>query len=137
MSDLLSPRLALLQAFYEGPATCSMLIERLHRLSGGRLRLRQGSTSVTLRKLERDGWVRSWVNPTHKRGRPRRYYELTGRGIAEAHSQREALRGLLGLPAPPGPSLRERRAMAERLTTAVALSDFALTLRDAPRRPLS
>jgi PadR family transcriptional regulator PadR len=137
MKQLVSPRLALLQAFYEGPGTCSSLIERLQRLSGGRIRLGQGPTSVTLRKLERDGLVRSWVNAPEKRGRPRRYYELTGQGIAEAHSQREALRGLLGLPAPPGPSLRERRAMAERLTTAVALSDFALTLRDAPRRPLS
>jgi predicted transcriptional regulator len=93
---------------------------------------------VALRALERAGLVRSWVNAaTSGRGRPRRYYELTGAGIVEAEVERNALRGLIGLPAPPGPSPSERRAMAERLTTAIALSDFALTLRDAPRRPIS
>ncbi len=80
------------------------------------------------------GWT---VPRAAQPGRPRRYYELTLQGIEVATSERGALRGLLdrGTQRRP-PTARERRAMADRLASAIAVSDFALTLRDAPRRPL-
>jgi hypothetical protein len=62
---------------------------------------------------------------------------LTGRGIAVASLERKAARGILGREQRPAPSSRERRAMSERLAEAMALSDFAMALQAAPRRPLA
>jgi DNA-binding PadR family transcriptional regulator len=129
---------ALLQALFEGPGACRDLIQRLDAGSSGRVRLRQGQVSLALRSLERDGLVIGWAVPRAAQpGRPRRYFELTSRGIEAATSEREALRGMLGRSsASRRTTARERRAMADRLASAIAVSDFALTLRDAPRRPL-
>jgi hypothetical protein len=132
MRTFVGPRTALLQAFYEGPGTCSILIERVRRLSRGTLSLTPAQVRGALRSLEQQRLVRSWVNITgSEHHRAPRYYEPTGEGILEAHVQRESLAGLLGFPRPPGPSPRERRAMAERLRRTAALSAATLRLRDA------
>lgn len=138
MRAFLVSQAALLQALFEGPGAGQELIERLRRSSQGQVQIRQGPASVALRSLQKQGLVRSWTAPARAgRGRPRRYYELTGRGIAVVSLQREAARGILGREQHRAPTSRERGAMSERLAAAIALSDFAMTLRAAPRRPLS
>lgn len=137
MKALLTGRAAVLQALYEGPGACAQLIDRVSRSSQERIRLRQGPVSLALRELESEGLVRSWERPIAGPGRPRHVYELTTQGVVEATAQRDALRAVVGeASAAPRPSSRERRAMSERLATAIALSDFALTLQNAPRRPI-
>jgi DNA-binding PadR family transcriptional regulator len=77
--------------------------------------------------------VRSWTRPTGASGRPRRYYELTSKGIMEAEKARAALRGLLGSSREPVSSSEARR-MAERVRRCSQLSAFAMRLRSAARR---
>ncbi|HLE68256.1 MAG TPA: hypothetical protein VJH87_01120, partial [Vicinamibacteria bacterium] len=82
---------------------------------------------------EREGLVRGWMRPTGASGRPRRYYELTPRGIADVEDIREVLDRLLG-------SSRVRivaadaRRMAERVERSGRLSALALQVRSAARR---
>ena len=73
------------------------LRERVQRASAGLIRLRPGSIYPALRAMEQEGLVA--VRPGQAgghRGRPRRYYELTLRGVQVAMAQRAALLELLG-----------------------------------------
>jgi PadR family transcriptional regulator len=94
----LSAKAALLQALAV-PGYGLDLLERLQRDSAGLIRLRPGSVYPALRAMEREGLV--VVRPGQAgagRGRPRRYYELTLRGVQVAMAQRAALLELLGGP---------------------------------------
>lgn len=126
-------RTAVLLALTAGPGFGLELIERVRRRSGGAVRLNRGGTYLALRALEGQGLVRAWTCSPRGAGRPRRYYELTPPGIAEADRARNGIRGLL---APEGPAdgALEAGRMAERLRTAVELHAFSLRLREAGRR---
>ena len=123
----------LLLALSQGPEFGLELIARVEARSRGRIRLNRGGTYLALRRLEREGLVRGWMHPTGASGRPRRYYELTPRGIADVEDIREVLDRLLG-------SSRVRivaadaRRMAERVERSGRLSALALQVRSAARR---
>ena len=127
-------RTVLLLVLSEGPGFGLELIERARRRSRGRIRLNRGGIYPALRKLEREGLVRGWVRLTGGSGRPRRYYELTSRGIAEVDEVRSVLMGLAGR----GTSRHrvtasEARRMADRVERSGNVSAFALRLRAAAR----
>lgn len=129
----LGARTVLLLALSQGPEFGLELISRVEARSRGRIRLNRGGTYLALRRLEREGLVRGWLRPTGASGRPRRYYELTPRGIADVEDIREVLDRLLG-------SSRARvvaadaRRMAERVERSGRLSALALQVRGAARR---
>jgi len=90
-----------------------------------------GSVYPALRQLERQGLVRSWQVPASGAGRPRRYYELTRKGIAAAAAEREALAGLLESDASgtAAPTPEAIRAMRRRLRECARVSAFVSELR--------
>ena len=74
------------------------LTREVQRRSGGRVQAGPGSLYPALRKLEARGLARSWTlaRPHAGRGRPRRYYELTARGLRELQGLQQALRSAVG-----------------------------------------
>lgn len=98
METPLSAKAALLQAL-TAPGYGLDLLERVRRASAGLIRLRPGSIYPALRAMEQEGLVAVRPGqPGGRRGRPRRYYELTLRGVEVAMAQRAALLELLGSP---------------------------------------
>lgn len=94
----LSTKAALLQAL-SVPGCCLDLVERVQRESAGVIRLKPGGVHRALRAMEPEGLVMVRARqPCGPRGRPRRYYELTLRGVRVAMAQRTALLGLLRRP---------------------------------------
>jgi PadR family transcriptional regulator, regulatory protein PadR len=138
MDGSVTARTALLQALRAGPDFGLGLIRRLRVLTQGRVRLPQGSVYPTLRELQDQRLVRSWiVVPGRRRGgRGRRYYELTVQGRQVAEAERRALQGLTE----DRPSIlaqvtaSDMRRMAERIRQASELSAFVLEARAALRR---
>ena len=67
------------------------IIEEIERTTGRDVR--SGALSVTLDRMEKKGLLRSRLGDgTESRGgRPRRYIEVTGTGLAAARESREAL----------------------------------------------
>ena len=124
---------AVLLALSDGPAFGLELIADVEARSGGRIRLNRGGTYLALRKLEREGLVRGWMRPTGASGRPRRYYELTPRGIAEVEETRRVLDRLLGSVHSRVGAVEARR-MAERIQRSGHLSRLAREVRSAARR---
>ena len=127
----LSARTAVLLAL-DRPGYGLRIIERVRQHTAGRIRLRLGSVYPALRDLGGQGLVRSWDAPHPKRGRRRRYYELTPKGVAAARAEREAIQGLLP-PARNVPPAQELAGMRDRLRACVALSAFVLDLRRRTR----
>lgn len=118
---------ALLQSL-DVPGYGLELIERVRRRTGGRIRLRMGSVYPALKALEARGLVRGRPTGRRTKGRPRRYYELTVRGVSAAAAQRAVLFGLLG-DRSRGPALDvDAGAMIERLQRGSRLSAAALEL---------
>jgi PadR family transcriptional regulator PadR len=110
------------------PAYGLQIVDRISRRSGGRIRLGLGSVYPALRDLQRRRILRSWVVPAARGGRPRRYYELTPKGVAAGAAEERLLVALLGGenddPKPP-----DVRGMRERLRECARLSGFVLDLR--------
>src|SRR5574341_1438418 len=79
----LSARAALLQAL-RVPGYGLELMKRVHDSTGGVVGLRMGSIYPALRALEGEGLVRCLRVAARRKGRPRRYYELTPRGVRAA-----------------------------------------------------
>jgi len=129
----LGVRTVLLLALSEGPEFGLELIENARARSRGRIRLNRGGTYLALRKLEREGFVRGWMRPTGASGRPRRYYELTPRGIAEVDETREVIGHLLGSSGARVVAAEALR-MAARVERSGRLSRLALQVREAARR---
>ena len=73
------------------------VIERVRKLTKGRIVLMQGRVYPALRELESEGLLESYDGePVHERGgRPRRYYRITAEGRREAHKDAQALFPLL------------------------------------------
>jgi PadR family transcriptional regulator PadR len=127
----LGVRTGLLLALLQGPGYGLDLIERVRGRTGGRIRLRQGGVYPALRDLERRKLVRSWTVKPPRSGRPRRYYELTPKGVTVAYSHREAVAGLTTSETGPAVSRRELRAMRERLLECAEVTEAARWLRRA------
>jgi DNA-binding PadR family transcriptional regulator len=104
------------------------IIDRIRDQTGGRVRLRLGSVYPALRDLEKQRLVRSWEVPAARGGRPRRYYELTLKGVAAATAQREVIGDLLGGRAEVLPPETIER-MRDRLGECAAVSAFVIDLR--------
>jgi PadR family transcriptional regulator PadR len=126
----ISARAALLQALTV-PGYGLDLIERVRRGSRGRILLRMGSVYPALLALERAGLVRRRSAVDRRRGRPRRYYELTVAGVRAAAEQREAILGLLR--SRPEAAAADVTAMRERLRACSDLSAAVLTLEHGVR----
>jgi PadR family transcriptional regulator, regulatory protein PadR len=128
---LLASRAAILQAL-DRPGSGQEIIARLAARSKGAVRLQCGSVYPTLRRLEREGRVRGWVE-RRGRGRPRRNYELTVTGVVEADRIATALRSLL--PARRvAPAPQDLRAMAARIDACEVISRRAREVRNAGPR---
>jgi DNA-binding PadR family transcriptional regulator len=123
----------LLLALTDGPEFGLELIAGVEARSRGRIRLNRGGTYLALRKLERERLVRGWMRPTGGSGRPRRYYELTPRGIAKVEETREVLDRLLGS-SHARVGAAEARRMADRVQRSGRVSGLALQVRSAARR---
>lgn len=128
MRTLLSARTAILLAL-DRPGYGLQIIDRVHDQTKGRVRLRLGSVYPALSDLEKRRLVRSWKVPAPGRGRRRRYYELTSKGIAAARVEREALQDLLGTALKP-PTPEEIAQMRDRLRECAEVSAFVLDLQD-------
>jgi PadR family transcriptional regulator PadR len=129
----LEVRTVLLLALAEGPAFGLELVDRVKERSRGRIRLNRGGTYPALRNLEKKGLVRGWMRRTGAAGRPRRYYELTSRGIAEVERVRDVLDRLLRPTLAPV-FASDRQRMARRVERSGQLSAFAIDLRRAARK---
>lgn len=94
---MLDSRTALLQALIRGESYGLELIERVGELYRGRKRLSQATIYPMLRALESEGLVRSFDgDPMPERGgRPRRYYELTAKGLRVARQEAADIAGFL------------------------------------------
>jgi DNA-binding PadR family transcriptional regulator len=96
------------------------LTSELRLRSGGRLQAGPGSIYPALRKLEGERLARSWT-VSRGRGRPRRYYELTARGLGEVHRLQAAIRATMAdvaLPDVPTAAMEERVLQARDLSEA-------------------
>lgn len=93
----LDTQTALLQALIHGESYGLELIERVTAATKGRVRIGQGRVYPVLRDMEASGLVTSHDGePLPERaGRPRRYYELTAKGLRAARADAAALAGLL------------------------------------------
>lgn len=89
----------ILAALIRGHAFGLEIAERVKTSTNGRMELGQATLYPALREMEADGLLRSWEEqvPGIRGGRPRRYYELTGKGSELAMQEREAASGLWGL----------------------------------------
>lgn len=100
------------------------LTSEVRRRFGGRLQAGPGSIYPALRKLEGEGLARSWT-VGRGRGRPRRYYEITPRGLGEVHRLQDAVRTAMAegtsLPDVPTADMEERVLRARDLSEAVRL----------------
>lgn len=126
---MVSARTALLLALREGPGYGRELVRRIRSATAGRERFAEASIYPALGALRADQLVRSWeVVPGRRRGgRARTYYELTECGATAAEAARANLLRLAGgVPARPGPEVRDR--MRRRLELGAELSEAALAL---------
>jgi len=124
----ITARAAVLQALGR-PRSGQEIVRLLAARSEGQVRLHYGSLYPTLRRLEGDRLVRSWIQRVG-RGRPRRNYELTIAGVAEAQRVRENLRTLIALPSSVRHS-RTPRQMAAGIRGCEAISLLARGFREA------
>jgi DNA-binding PadR family transcriptional regulator len=118
-----------LLSLLDGPRYGRQLIDSVETRTGGRVRLSEGAVYPALGALEARGLLRSWpIRTRGARGRPRRYYELTQRGLATADEQRRVLASMMPDPRPPRPSTAEVERMSERLRQCSDVSGFLLDL---------
>lgn len=97
-SSSLTARGALLQVLARGPGFGAELVVRLKDITAGGVTIGYSSVYPPLRELEIDGLVRSFADPhpeTKYGGHPRRFFELTELGLAEAAEQKRIILLLL------------------------------------------
>lgn len=121
-------RTAILQALVR-PASGQEIIALVANGSHNRIRLHYGAVHPALHALEREGLVRSWIE-RHGRGRPRRNFELTVKGVEEAEKVRESLRSLIALGFTT-PIARTPAAMARSIRGCEEISRLARDVREA------
>jgi len=128
---VVTTRTAILQALSR-PASGREIIALVAGRSHSRVRLHYGAVHPTLRTLEREGLVRGWTQ-RHGRGRPRRNYELTIAGVAEAARIRESLEALIA-PASGASSSRTPAEMAKAIRGCEEISQLARVVRKGGAR---
>ena len=129
MQSPLSARAALLQVL-DYPGHGLELISRVRARTGGAMSLKQGSVYPALRQLEREHLVRSWTGRSAKGGgRPRRYHELTLKGIRAASVIKQIVASLIQGPEVRTPPPREVAHMQDRLHRCAEVSAFCVELR--------
>lgn len=103
MESPITPKGAILQALIRGESYALKLIDRVGELTGGEIKLHQGSVYPALKALEKAGMVTSYRGePLPERGgRPRIYYRLTGAGSEVAMNHRRAMVALAGVQGEP------------------------------------
>jgi PadR family transcriptional regulator, regulatory protein PadR len=79
--------LLLLSVLAGGPAHGYAVIMALRARSGGEFDLPEGTVYPALHRLEEDGLLRSYW--AEQRGRRRRLYEVTARGVKALHDLRQ------------------------------------------------
>lgn len=99
MDSPVTTRAAILAVLMRGKSYGIEIMDKVRDHTNGAIVLSEGNVYPTLKAMERDGLLRSFDgDPLPERGgRPRRYYELTGAGRAEARKQGAALTGILKL----------------------------------------
>jgi len=137
MEAPVTARTALLQALRDGAGYGRELIERVRRISGGKIHLSEARVYPVLQSLARQGLLRSWeVAPRGRRGaRSRTYYELTLRGVEASREERALLAALVGRSE--GGLVQTRpdpEQMARWILEADELSVFGEELRSAGTR---
>ncbi len=126
----LTTRAALLQALRDGPGFGTDLMKRLNQMTIGERSPGPGTVYPALRDLEGEGLVRSWTRQVSgSRGRPRRYYELTIQGVAEAADLRRLLSELARRPMRVG-TKPDKILILSRLRRSVRASAFGMRLRE-------
>jgi PadR family transcriptional regulator PadR len=96
--DTISTEAALLQALIAGENYGLALIDLVKERTKGKLVLHQGTIYPALRKMEKDGLVKSYEGePLPERGgRPRVYYKITAQGRRAAVENTATVAGLFG-----------------------------------------
>ena len=123
---------AVLLALGGGPACGVGIMDRLSDVAFGARAPGPGTLYPLLRRLEKAGLVRGWGEQGRSRvGRPRRFQELTPRGVAVLGRMRRQLRALGAPGSPPVPPPSTRRRMRADLRRAFRVSAFARRLADA------
>jgi PadR family transcriptional regulator PadR len=96
--DAVSTEAALLQALIAGDNYGLALINLVKERTKGKVILNQGTIYPALRKMEKDGLVKSYESePLPERGgRPRVYYKITALGRKTAMEDAQTVWGLFG-----------------------------------------
>jgi PadR family transcriptional regulator PadR len=101
LSDMaIDPATAILQVLISGEAFGIEIGKRIEERTKGKLSFPQGTIYPLLRKLEREGLLKSREGePLPERGgRPKIFYKLTAKGAAAAMENREIVTGLFPNP---------------------------------------
>ena len=77
----------------EGPIYGYLIIRRMRELTGGSVRLREGTVYPILRYLQSEGFLASYLGES-PRGAPRKYYSLTHEGRSALKEGLEAWKEL-------------------------------------------
>jgi DNA-binding PadR family transcriptional regulator len=121
-------------ALGEGPSSGVGLMDRLRRARPGEPTPGAGALYPLLSQLEERGLVQSWIEPARAGvGRPRRFLELTSRGIAELARMRQTLLATVERSA--GAPLASQARMRSNLRRAFRVSELARRLREGRERP--
>lgn len=99
MESPVSAKAAILAALIRGKSFGLEIIDKVRDRTGGAIVLTEGSVYPALKAMERDGLLRSFDGePMPERGgRPRRYYELTGKGRKAVTEYQVSVGNLFGL----------------------------------------
>ncbi len=133
--EALTSEVAVILALGRGPSSGVGLTERLRAKPFDLRPFGPGTLYPLLRRLEKAGLVRCWVERGRARvGRPRHFQELTANGIVALGRARQQLRALGGAATTPAPRPSEVRRMRTDLRRSFRVSSFALRLRGAGAR---
>ena len=99
MKNKTATHMAILQVLVRGPAYGLEVSERIKDSSKEEMNVFDGSLYPALKKLEREGLLKSYKGERtpERGGRPRRYYALTAEGAKEAIRDRTTWAGIFGL----------------------------------------
>lgn len=132
--QILTNEVAVILALGEGPSCGVGIMDRVRAAGSSGHALGAGTLYPLLRRLEKGGLVHSWLERERSGvGRPRRFLELTARGIAEFGRVLEELRAVDAGPVL-APLPATGRGMRANLRRACLVSAFAGELRDARAR---